>query len=246
MNGSDSRWLALVSQGRAFQRLFQGTYARWEIAGAVRRQKAGENDEDLRHVVIPLAGDGVFDNAVWQRAAELATGKKLKPWPYPHGSIHWVEPGATLIAAERGGRRHEICLATEENWGARLAQHTGPRGFWEMLLWRLRHAGTLYLRHGMVYAANRSIPAAADTAIPCRDERDFFRLARTAWKSPRGRYERHADDHPRDWTRGMLPEWVPPGLAVYADPSRSPQLFDGSKPVPRRYAGKDGLPWIHA
>lgn len=244
MNDPNLHWQTLTRLGAVFRRHFLGTYSRWDICGAARRQKPGE---ELKHVVIPLAGDGAFDNGVWQRAAELAALQTLRPWPHPRGNILWVEPDATLIAAELGGSRHEICLATAENWGARIAQHTGPEGYWQMLLWRLREAGTLDLRNGMVCAIDRINPAVrGETMIPCGEERKFFRLARTAWKSPRGRFERPGADATNDWTRGMLPEWVPPGLAVYADPSRSPQLFDGSKPVPRRYAGKDGLPWIHA
>jgi hypothetical protein len=129
-----------------------------------------------------------------------------------------------------------------------MAQYTGPEGYWRMLLWRLKHAGTLTLSRGMVQAIDRSIglPAPTLTPVPCGDEATFFRLARTRYREPHTRLDRGIgkSDNVNDWARGMLPEWYPPGVKVYADPSTAPALFSNAKDVDSRYVGKDRDRWL--
>ena len=113
-----------------------------------------------------------------------------------------------------------------------------------MLIWRLEHAGTLKLHMGLPCVVDRSGVSEQLLPMPCPDETDFFRLARTEFKAPRYRFERPAehDDDRGNWPRGMLPEWYPPGVRVYAPP-RQPGLFDTGWNVPRKFKGKDPDKW---
>jgi hypothetical protein len=233
--------LGLALQHAAtFRQLFNRGFTRWETCGHVRRELDGPRE--LVHVAItksPINPVGPFDNRLWEMAEDLIGRRQLQQ--HVHGDGLALRPDAESRVIEVVHRDwiHRVLLVTSDNWGPRVAEHTGPAGYWRMLSWRLHRAGALKLNRGMVCVVDRSGPSEKLQPIPCRDEHDFFRLCRTTYKSPRFRFERpEGADNERDWPRGMLEEWYPPGFRIYADPQQ-PGLFDTGRPI-RRKGGRDG------
>ena len=97
-----------------------------------------------------------------------------------------------------------------------------------MLLWRLRQADALLLRHGVICAIDRSGVAEQLNPIAGVDEKQFFRMARTPWRSPDQRFTRPSQ---ADWPAGMLPEWYPPGVKIFT----SAAAPDSTRPARRRF-----------
>lgn len=236
-------WQATEAAGKRFAALFQGSALSWQLVGHVRRRKDGPMH--LLHLVVPRAADDQgYANAVWGRAVELLVKQTVRLWPYA-GGPRGPEWESTLAGFELGGWHHEISLCHPDHYGPRLAELTGPPGYWRMLLFRLRLAGTLQMHRGAVCAIDRSGPSERLAPIPCPLEETFFKLARTRYQH---RFERPADaggDNTNDWKRGVLGEWYPPGVLPYADPARHPELFDASRIVPPRYVGRERERWLH-
>lgn len=238
---------AAQREAAEFQQRLRGAYARFETAGTLRRWQEGP--PELVHVVIPAApplaqaGETAHDNAMWERLSALLHKGTLVT---PPGAPQLPEGEARVFVAMHGLWRHTIVLATVENWGMRLAEQTGPTGYWRMLLNRLKEAGALTIHNGHVVAIDRSAEPAVHEVIPCRQEEDFFRLARTPFKSPRFRFARPDGLPEGHWRRGMLPEHYPPGLRIYVDP-RQPGMFDNSRPShshpPHRCGRAKGRGW---
>lgn len=240
-------WQAAEAAAKRFQALFQGTARSWQVAGHVRRRKDGPMQ--VLHMAVPGPVAHPDLNPVWARALELLVTHRLALHAYP-GGLRGPEPDSTLAGFDLCGWRHEISLGRPGHEGPRLAELTGPPGYWRMLLHRLRLAGTLRVHQGAVCAINRSLSGPACGAenlveIPCPDEATFFKLARTRWRDPAHRFERPVDNT-RDWNRGVLPEWYPPGVLPYADPLRSPELFDASRIADPKYVGQERERWRHS
>ena len=218
-------WQACEAAARRLQGLFSTCYVRWEPAGSLRRRLEGDV---VKHVVVPKPSrNQVAEQAIWERLSSLLAA----------GTLSMIDgtqpdPDHRMAAVSFNGVRHEIYLAQLENFGPRLVMHTGPEGYWRMLMWRLEFAGALCLYRGCVCVIDRSTEPVRYEVVPCGDERLFFHLARTRYRPPNERFSRppgEKDDR-ENWPRGMLPEWYPAGTKVYVDP-RQLHLFDCSKPV---------------
>lgn len=230
---------------RDFEALFDGTYRSpyWRMAGDTRRDQPSDH---LVHVVIPKAASGAdVTNAVWERGQALLSRGTLSLWERP-GEFYFAPSTDSSVAwFSLRGVRHEVYLATDENWASRLVEHTGPPGYWRMLMHRLKMAGALTLHHGNVCVIDRSVTPYRLEPIPCKDEVSFFLLCRTAFKAPAYRFERpEGHDNVRDWERGVLAPWYPLGTRVYADP-RQTWLFDTGRATKPRYVGRDSRKWRH-
>jgi hypothetical protein len=229
-----------------FEALFYPTYqsAYWRVAGAVRRLKEADH---LVHVVIPRdPTERGACHGVWQRAHALLSQGVLQLWEYPGMPYKAPESDATVAAFGLRGIRHEVYLANKDNWASRLTEHTGPPGYWRMLVHRLKLEGSLTLSNGNVCAIDRSLEPNRLEVIPCADEHRFFLLARTVFKAPQYRFERPQEqpDDVNNWERGILEPWYPPGIKPYADP-RQTYLFDASRPVSSRFSGRNARIWRH-
>lgn len=245
MKAAQFNALTAIRAAERARHLFRGSFSRWDSLGCVRRLSIPTPDEVLVHLVRPrpAGADSRFPHLVWQKASALfIEGLIFARDMQVLGDL--VDADVSSIEFDAGGFRHRLCLGSAETWGVRMAQYTGPALFFEKLLYRLRHAGALTLHRGLVCSIDRSLGNGRESLQPieCRDERTFFRLARTRWKEP---HERSAGQARRDWARGMEPEWYPPGVKVYADPSTNPELFNNSRDVDPRFVGKDVEAWLH-
>lgn len=215
----------LQEDAERFILLLRGTHDRIETCGCVRRGSMGTG---CAYVVVPRpdpTGNG--PHLVYNRLLELQAKGKLQPWQTPAG-YQWFDPDCVLLMVNVGGVCHEITIATGDNWGYRVAEATGPGGYFRMLRHRLMLAGALKLHGGHVCLVKRHPGGQELVPIPVYEERDFFRLARTSYRSPQYRFERHSSDNRADWSRGVQPEWYPPGVIPYADPHGQPALFESS------------------
>jgi hypothetical protein len=227
-------WQACQRAGRAVQALFDGTYSRWEIAGEVRREQDAREPGPVivKHVLMSKPASPQSPVPVWERARQLIDRGSTGLCVYAGGATFPPEADSKRVALTVGNIVHELCLADAASWVPRLVQQTGPDGYWRMLLWRLQHSGALKLKSGAVCVVNRGVEPARYEPLAVDDERDFFRLARTEFKSPRYRFARPAaqQDDTENWPRGMLAEWFPPGCRVYVDPTQW-HLWDNTKPA---------------
>ncbi len=140
-----------------FRALFAGLYARWEIAGSVRRGKVEVGD--VEHVVMPQDVD-----AFWRRVDELTcnpgdmfapTDAPLRRHVYPNGTNRW---GEKYRGVDFRGFAHEIFLADALNFGSVLAIRTGPAEFSEMLVTRMNIRGRFRQQGGYVrYQASGAV-----------------------------------------------------------------------------------------
>jgi len=231
----------------AVQKLFRGSFSKWDALGCVRRVRPPLPGEKIPHLVRPRPSRlevGPWPHDVWRRVEQLVQEGRVAATSFTTvRDLHTAD--VSLVEIEAAGYVHQLCMSSRETWGVRMAQYTGPAGYWSMLLWRLRAAGTLTVHRGVVCAIDRSLglTAPALSPIACPDERTFFRLARTRYREPHDRLDR-GKDNVNDWARGLLPEWYPPGVKVYADPSTDPALFSNVKDVDPRFVGKDADRWL--
>jgi hypothetical protein len=239
-------WQACERAAKAVQALFEGTYSRWEVAGDVRRQQDAREPGPVivKHVLISKPSPPQNPIPTWEKARQLIDRGDVSLCVYAGGATRAPEFDARMVALQVGPIVHELYLADARSWVTRLVQHTGPAGYWRMLLWRLQAAGALKLMSGAVCVVNRGVEPIQYEPLAVGDERDFFRLARTAYKHPRYRFARPAGeaDDTENWPRGMEPEWYPPGCKVYVDPrqyhlwsgTKPPKIIRPDRPVPRR------------
>lgn len=262
-------WQAAEAAGERFRELFAGTALAWQIAGHVRRQVEGPMY--VVHLAVPKEDPGGYANAVWGRAVDLLCRRELLLHRYAGGFERGPERESAAAGFERDGWLHEVVVCHPDAYGPRLAELTGPAGYWRMLLHRLTLAGALRLHQGRVCLIDRSLApresrgtrkrgnrrrpspdqllacSPALIPIPCPLESTFFRVARTRLRDPRHRFERPASvsSGTGDWERGVLAEWYPPGFTPYADPRRHPELFDRGRAVLRQFRhDEDRLKWF--
>jgi hypothetical protein len=224
--------------------LFEGAYEAWEICGTVRRGRPGHSVVHLARPARDRVGNRENVNMVWNRAVELLVGGAIGMWQEPGLPPRWLTGGDSdestlLIDARLDDHKHTIALATLDNWGMRLVQHTGPPLFWQMCVRRLEHTGVFKIHDGHVCWIDRSITPHKLSRLEVRDETEFFNLARTVYTPPGRRWESDKNKwlHPKLMQREYIPAWCTP----YVDPASTPHLFPGlnSKPA---YRGRKPRP----
>lgn len=136
-----------------FRALFDGTFDRWEFAGSLRRQCPTVGD--IEHVLIGLSAA-----PAWPSEQVLFEGAIEPPCPQPmvpQRAMQLIENGTLTLAryGESGttrcgdryiglmfeGVKHELFIATPENWGLILAIRTGSADFSRELVTALRPRG---------------------------------------------------------------------------------------------------------
>jgi len=141
---------------------------RIELAGAVRR---GNRELDL----VDLLAIPRIDpkrNLLWELLdgwKELLHGRsgefsRVFYWP--------VSPDQSIQV--------NLYTARADTWGNALVHRTGPEDFWLYLVGRLRE-------EGFISRNNEIIRLADNTLAPCREEEDFFALARAHVRPPQSR-----------------------------------------------------------
>jgi hypothetical protein len=172
---------SIPAAASALQAMFDGTYARWSVAGAVRRRSAA--GEKVQQVVIPrLAAPPAigssrewrFFNCLIDRAQQLAGAGRLEIRPPPAGARF----GDRCLVLRCEGVEHELFCCWQENWGCVLAIRTGPPSFVRELAAQLLSRG--YELQGNWLRCWRPIMAPMDVmpyTVDCPDEETLFRLA---------------------------------------------------------------------
>ena len=184
-----------------FRDLFDGCFARWEIAGSVRRKKV--EAADVEHVaiakMIDVPGDGLFaepkrTNAILRRCDELVKDGTILKHIYANG-LRW---GEKYRGCDFKTRMQEIFLADEVNWGATLAIRTGSADFSRRLVTgllrsgRRNHEGRVWRCEPCVAGdrceksclkcqGTRLVPV---EIIPVPDERTYFELCGVKYVEP--------------------------------------------------------------
>jgi len=146
-------WQAAMADGEAFRGKFPAScYARWEIAGSVRRQSAG-GVKDVEHVIIPAFGDvpdgdslfaaTVRVNLLWHHLDAMLKAGQVAKHVYGHADTgapkhRW---GEKYRGVDFRGFNHEIFSADLDNWGSVLAIRTGPAEFSHRLVIDLQKNG---------------------------------------------------------------------------------------------------------
>lgn len=144
---------AAEADAAAFRALFDDRcFARWEVAGSVRRR--WNEVGDVEHVVIPTVGD-VADssslfaavrqvNLLLERLDELVRTYMVTKHVYGTNPttgepVHrW---GQKYRGVDFRGFCHEIFSADADNWGPTLAIRTGPGTYSRMLVTALQRHG---------------------------------------------------------------------------------------------------------
>lgn len=202
--GTKLPWSDAYANAQEFARLFEGMYAKWTIAGSIRRKRPEVGDAE--HVVIPLMMPRVIDtmfgrvedgvvNRVWD-ALDLmvATGQAEKAIcgdpedPEARPSVKW---GSLYRAVLYKGMKHDIFMAEphegdrpSRNYGSLLAIRTGPWEFSRHLVSVLKQGGRY--RHIEGYVRYASGPAEG-TIRPCPTEPEFFALCNVPYIEPERR-----------------------------------------------------------
>lgn len=150
-----------LHDAEAFRALFApACYARWEIAGSLRRRKPEVGD--VEHVIVPafgtIPGDGLFAeprqvNLLWQRLDDMVKAGTLTRHVYASAAGATERWGDRYRGVDYMGFNHEIFTACEENWGSVLAIRTGPAEFSKGLVVGLQRKG--YMNKGG-YVRNKS------------------------------------------------------------------------------------------
>lgn len=199
--GPRQSWQDALESSRRFAALFEGCYDRWTVAGSVRRKRPDVGD--VEHVVIPawlkgLAEPGLFGavteppmvNAVWARMATLVVQGTMEKAPNEPGDDEEEEGEPRYCWGEKQRRvlfegiRHEVFMASPENYGPILAIRTGPGPFSKGLVSRLKGGGRYRQQDGfLVYASGQS----AGQRRACPDEAEYLRLCGVPWIEPEKR-----------------------------------------------------------
>lgn len=174
---------AAVDDAEAFRALFPPTaYARWVIAGSIRRNKPHVGD--VEHVVMPrmgdVAGDGLFGeplavNLLLHRLDELLAAGTITKHIYPDDKPRW---GPVYRGCEFRGFTHEVFCAFPDNWGAILMIRTGPADFSQRMVDRLLRGGLYRQRDGYL------VHVQSNQVAPVPDEETYFRMAGMDYMEP--------------------------------------------------------------
>lgn len=190
-----------IAQARAMIDLCEGSFARWVVAGSLRRGRPDVGD--VEHVVMPTldeipAREGNPDlfgrpttvtpartiNLLLQRLDGLIHDRKLTQAVKSDGRTRWGDryravclPGSEL--------HHELWICDRMNFGAMLAIRTGPQEIGIRLASRLRERGMRqddgYLhRVGRELAPDGTVREVLGPPIPVETEERYFELA--GWK----------------------------------------------------------------
>lgn len=179
-----------LQDAAAFRSLFADCFEKWEVAGSVRRKKPDVGD--IEHVVIPkfvdpqggLFGGGSPVNAIWKRMDDFESRamygitKAVYIDKNEKSSNRWGELYRGVMFA---GMKHEIFVATKDNWGAQFLIRTGPGDYSRKVVDKIRTDG-FYRQQGgnLIHLASGGI-----TSVP--DERIYLNLAGMPWKEPEAR-----------------------------------------------------------
>src|SRR4051794_11027397 len=129
-----------LADTEAFRALFPAAcYARWEVAGSVRRRASECGDVD--HVIIPHfgevdVGDGLFSttqevNLLFFQLDALVRGGLVSKHLYGATGYRW---GDKSRGADFRGHNHELLCVDVDTWGAALAIKTGPAEYSKRLV----------------------------------------------------------------------------------------------------------------
>jgi DNA polymerase/3'-5' exonuclease PolX len=163
-------------------------WAKWEVAGSVRRGRRFVGDID--HVIMPrfvhapirgqlFSDDTQLQNAVWLAVDELLEAGVIEKARYGESQrACWGEKHRGLV---HDGWVNELYLADDKNWGAQLAIRTGPQGFSQRIMDSINSARVYVQRDG--YLRRRY----SGVVIPAPTERDYLRLAGMKWVDPEDR-----------------------------------------------------------
>ena len=175
----------------AFRALFAGAYERWVVAGSVRRRAPDVGD--IEHVVQTQRGEVRTAGEMFPREAPLvhhqldamlAAGTIAKAL---YGATQATRWGDRLRGVVWRGRRHEIFFGDDRNFYAQLVIRTGPAGFSEALVTRMRAIG-LYSQGGDTEATRGYVASQRDGSIrTVTSEEDYFGLCGTPYIPPEGR-----------------------------------------------------------
>lgn len=175
--GIKRQYAQALAEAQEFARMFDGCVLRWEFAGSLRRKKAEVGD--IEHVIIPNGGK------LWAQLEELTFNEDsmfsdpalpLRKAVYSNGTNRW---GEKYRGVEYKGFKHEMFIATPENWGSIFAIRTGPAEFSQRMVTQMHRYG-LRQQGGVVVREDGSI-------FPTPTEQDFFRAAGEPWCEPEAR-----------------------------------------------------------
>ncbi|MCK6458191.1 MAG: hypothetical protein L6Q92_16885 [Phycisphaerae bacterium] len=172
---------SMPAAASALQAMFNGTYTRWAVAGAVRRRAEGE--AKVQHVMIPrLAAppaigssrDWRLFNLLVERAQHLAHAGRLEIKPPPADARF----GDRCLVLRCDGIDHELFCCWPENWGCVLAIRTGPPSFVRELAARLLSNGYELQRNWLqCWRPSMQPMEIVPYTVDCPDEETLFRLA---------------------------------------------------------------------
>ncbi len=135
-----------LKDAEAFRDLFDGFYARWEIAGSVRRKKPEVSD--IEHVVIPCDGFmrkmnelTAMDTGLFGGHSGPITRHVYKVHKADGSIVDQHRWGEKYKGCDFRGFNHEVFCADHDNFGAILAIRTGPAEFSEHLVTVIQSRG---------------------------------------------------------------------------------------------------------
>ena len=170
-----------------FRGLFNpGTFAKWRFAGSIRRGRS--NVKDIEHVIIPVFRDrldmlGQVEgrvNLLWEQLDAMVESSRVDKALYrrkdsPKLTFRW---GEKYRGVDYQGIKHELFLASPENWGVIFGIRTGSALF-------SQHVVTEMLRGGVYRVQGGNLTLQKDGSIvPCASEQDWFAAARMEWLKP--------------------------------------------------------------